>query len=366
MIKKLVIIGIFLIFLGASILPATIAITEPINSPTRKIWYVDDDDVDYPGADFDNIQDAVDAAILGDEIRVYKGYYTENVVVDKKLTITGGFNGTTTIDGSGTGDVVRLTAAAPNTKIEKFTITNSGNVIDKKSYDAGIHVLSGLNVITDNNISDNLGDGIFLTNSAGNTISENLISNNGIDGIGLSSIAAGANTISSNDILDNANDGIYIIQGHSSIIQGNIISGNNIGIHLKRSRLNRIEENFIGNSVGDSGYGLFFEFFCLANTLTSNNISGSESHGIFMKFQCDANTFTLNNFMDNDEEKSLFYNPHVSFLSCFLNGWRENYWDDYEPLIPNWWYIMWGRWGFIPFPNFDLYPVAEPHPWPPA
>jgi pectin methylesterase-like acyl-CoA thioesterase len=52
-----------------------------------KTWYVDDDKQDYPDADFTRIQDAVDAASAGDTIIVRDGTYTENVDVNKRLTI---------------------------------------------------------------------------------------------------------------------------------------------------------------------------------------------------------------------------------------------------------------------------------------
>ncbi|MBT9159204.1 MAG: hypothetical protein DDT26_00456 [Dehalococcoidia bacterium] len=52
-----------------------------------RTWQVDDDGQDYPNADFTRIQDAVDAASTGDSILVYPGTYTENVDVNKSLTI---------------------------------------------------------------------------------------------------------------------------------------------------------------------------------------------------------------------------------------------------------------------------------------
>ena len=48
-------------------------------------WYVDDSG----GADFENIQDAVDAAEDGDTIRVWEGVYEEELVIDKRLTLIG-------------------------------------------------------------------------------------------------------------------------------------------------------------------------------------------------------------------------------------------------------------------------------------
>jgi len=362
--KIFVVVGIVALFFGACVIPAIPAENMQKTSDVTlmaKIWYVDDDGNDYSNPDYNKIQDAIDAATGGDEIRVYAGFYAENIEVNKKLDLIGGWNGTSTIDGGGSGNVVKITGT--NVKIEKFTIQNSGDYEEGKEYDAGLHVSSGLNKIIDNYIIDNLGDGIYLSNSAGNEISGNYIANNAYDGIGLFSIISGGNTISENTIEDNGYNGIYIFKGHSNFIRENTISGNkDNGIHLQRSRLNTIEKNFIGNS---DNYGIYFEFLCIANSINRNNISGNANHGLFFKFQCDGNTITLNNFMNNDDEKSLFHTAHVDFLSCFLNGWRENYWDDYEPLIPNWLYLIWGRWGFIPWPNFDLYPMIDPYDWPP-
>lgn len=364
--KIFVVMGIVVLFLGACVIPAIPAVNIQKNLATtgkQNILNVDDDGNEHTTADFNKIQDAIDNANSGDEIRVYAGNYAENVVVDKRLDIIGGWNGTSTIDGGGNGNVVKIISAANNVKIEKFTIKNSGNYNVGKVFDAGIHVLSSLNIITGNTISDNLGDGIYLSKSAGNEISNNVIINNSFDGIGLFSIISGGNTISENTIQDNGKDGISMLQGHSNLIRKNNITGNKeSGVHLKRSRLNKIEKNYIGNS---DIHGIYFEFLCIGNSITLNNISVNADKGILFKFQCDLNTIILNNFFKNDGNRSIFQTSHVSFLSCFLNGWRENYWDDYNPIIPNWWYLIWGRWGFVPWPNFDLYPVSTPYPWPP-
>ena len=54
-----------------------------VGTASARIWYVDDGG----GADFTRIQDAIIAASAGDTIIVRDGNYTENVDVDKRLTI---------------------------------------------------------------------------------------------------------------------------------------------------------------------------------------------------------------------------------------------------------------------------------------
>ena len=88
--KILIIIGIVILFFGVSVIPSISAVNKQKTldvSTMRKIWYVDDDGNDYPNPDFYKIQDAIDNASGGDEIRVYAGYYPENVVVNKNLDL---------------------------------------------------------------------------------------------------------------------------------------------------------------------------------------------------------------------------------------------------------------------------------------
>ena len=58
--------------------------------------------------DYIKIQDAIDNATDGDELRVYEGTYFENVVVNKTLSLVGNGSEETTIDGGGEGNVVEI------------------------------------------------------------------------------------------------------------------------------------------------------------------------------------------------------------------------------------------------------------------
>ncbi len=64
---------------------------------------------------------AVNAAAAGDTITVASGTYTENVLINKSLTLSGSG---AVIDGNGAGVVVVITAN--NVTLEGFTIQHSG------------------------------------------------------------------------------------------------------------------------------------------------------------------------------------------------------------------------------------------------
>jgi parallel beta-helix repeat protein len=168
------------------------------------------------GAEFTSIKDAVDWSLGGDTIRVESGTYTENIKLDKKLTLigvnTGG--GTPVIAPSKSGNVVEV--LADGCTIQGFTIQNSAT-------GSGVRVTSGSNSIRHNTIKNN-AEGITLVSSDKNTLSNNVITGNNRAGITLESASG-------------------------NLIDENTVQGNTLGISLDvNSRGNTISRNMFDNT----------------------------------------------------------------------------------------------------------------------
>jgi PKD repeat protein len=136
--------------------------TDYINAEGQTL-YVNNDG----GTDYINIQDAINATNFGDTVYVYSGYYLENLIIDKNITLIGEDKINTTIDGNGK-DVVRI--FADNIELSKFTIKNGKNGININE--------STKNLITEITLTDN-ECGIYIDNkSSNNTIYNNNFINN--------------------------------------------------------------------------------------------------------------------------------------------------------------------------------------------
>jgi parallel beta-helix repeat protein len=127
------------------------------------------------GADYSQIQQAIDNSSQGDIIEVQSGVYRENVHVYKTLTLQGidSGKGLPVVDAGGSGSVISITSNG--TIVEGFNITGSGGC---GCGNAGIKVDSSNNIVQGNIIYKNKY-GIYI--QSGN---EN-------------------NTFLSNDLLDN-------------------------------------------------------------------------------------------------------------------------------------------------------------------
>ncbi len=180
--KKYFVIGIIILFVGASVIPS---ISGNIVKMNNNIWskpsnffdsetiYVDNDS-ECPGDGtlgwpYCRIQYAIDSVNEDDvEIRVGSGTYYENIVIDKDniqlmwngSDIIGNDTGKPIIDGNNTDDVVNITA--DRVKISKFIIRNSSD------NGAGIKLLSSENTHIFKNIIENNNVGIKVMKDINN------------------------------------------------------------------------------------------------------------------------------------------------------------------------------------------------------
>ncbi|UCE37856.1 MAG: right-handed parallel beta-helix repeat-containing protein [Thermoplasmata archaeon] len=255
-----------------------VEITSPVRGTTI---YVDDVPGSGPGNPAENyttIQDAINAASPGSTVFVYNGTYFENIVVDRTLNLTGEDKNSTIIDGSGSGDVVTITADWVN--MTGFTVTGGGGGMSN----GGI-VLSNVDncSVVDNYVTGNGRDGIRVINTVDSTIESNLIEGNVDEGIhvqgsfrnniidntifnhhgggmggsadGILVYQSGENTVDSNNITDN-DYGIDVLESDMNILTGNIISDNYFGIYLSSSNAN----NLTFNSMVNNGVFIFGNF----------------------------------------------------------------------------------------------------------
>lgn len=235
--------------------------------------YVDDSG----GADYTDIQDAIDAASEGDTIYVYAGTYNSIEINGGELnqiTLVGENKDNTIINGGGSGHVVR----AYETQV-------SGNTIE-------IHI-----------------SGFTITNAGGN----------GFDCISLS-YAENCTIISNKIINGDVGEGIQIDHGSEIIIQDNSISNcQGSGISLTISNNNIIENNLIQNNQK----GIQLSSTSNNNVISNNTISSNSQYGTYL-IQSINNIFYRNDFTNNDQ------NAQDSLANNWYYGTIGNYWDDYN------------------------------------
>jgi PGF-pre-PGF domain-containing protein len=322
-----------------------------VGDASAKTWYVDDDG----GSDFIRIQDAITKANESETIIVRDGTYTENIDVNKRLTIQSeNGSASTTVQATDTSDhVFEITADYVN--ISGFTVKNSTclycagislNDVDHcnisynnaSNNNRGIHSSSSnFNVIANNTIVDN-GNGIFLNNSRYNIVRNNIALNNsyGIyllqssrsiieNNIALNNYGGGSsggiilyfsnnNTVDNNNASNNSYNGIYLSSSINNIIGNNIASNNSYGIYLAQSTKNIIENNTALNNYGGGGCGGIILYSSNNNTVDNNNASNNYYNGIYLGS-------SINNTIGNNIASN---NTYGIYLWSSLNNTIEN------------------------------------------
>jgi parallel beta-helix repeat protein len=184
------------------------------------------------------IQAAIDAASVGDTIRVWAGTYKENLIINKTVTIIGNGTTNTTIDGGGSGDVVQITTDWVN--ISGFKITNGGSW----QQDAGLELnyVENCNIIN-TSILSNKYYGIYVYYSNNNLI--NNINSSLNDRFGIFIYYSNNNSITNNNLMNNNPIGIYLYNSINCSIKNNIMTDN--GIFINGIILEHWNSHFISN-----------------------------------------------------------------------------------------------------------------------
>ena len=275
----------------------------------------------YVPDDYATIQEAVGNAAPGDTVVVRDGVYTENVEVDKPLTLTS--------ENGSENCVVRAAdryddvfyVAADRVNISGFTI--KGGLY-------GIHLEHAENCyITNNNVSENCYGGIYLNYSSNNAVCGNAVSEN-YYGIYLN--------YSSNNTRARLTTGamffgIYLNYSSNNAVCGNNVSENWCGICLWESSGNVISGN---NVSGNGECGI-----CLGgsnnNTVCGNTVSGNGDYGICLD-DSSGNLIYLNNFIDNADNVYSYDSTNVwnttapvtyTYGGRIYTNYLGNYWSDY-------------------------------------
>jgi parallel beta-helix repeat protein len=261
-------------------------------------------------SEFPTIQEAIDAAGIGDTVLVAEGHYYERVsFLGKAITVASDFifdNETTTIEStiidadtsvfgkSDTGSVVVFVSGEESTSVIKgFTIQNGiGTVgpLDNRS-GGGIYCFNSSPTISHNIIWNNFANqgGGICCDSSGSIIENNVITDDSAYlGGGIrcwySSPLIIGNTIRRNSAFDGG--AISCDQFSSPAVTNNVIIGNFAdyggGIVCGRDCAPAISRNTItGNSASLVGGGIFLDynsFPTIANNIISNTLDGEGIH----------------------------------------------------------------------------------------
>ena len=282
-VKKGLVIGIIILFVGAGITQATLANSNLIKEFTgnKSRGY---------------IQDLINNASIGDTINIPSGTYYESIKINKTINLVGAGKDTTTLMPSSIyRDIVEISADWVN--ISGFTIRKSGQSL------YGIEILSDHNTVRENNISENyhIGMGIF----------------------------GSYNKIIDNEIYANDVEGIKIQENSDNTIEGNTISYNPVGLNFLESTNNIVD----GNTISNNDYGIEFDYDSEINTISGNTIRANQEFGINLYSEntnLNGNTITNNNCgiklesSNNDIVSNTFLNDGIFIDSPFSNNIIDN------------------------------------------
>ncbi len=330
----------------------------------------------YVPDDYKTIQDAVNATSSGNTIIVRDGVYTENIDVNKRLTIRSENGPANCIVQAVNPDDHVFEVTADYVDISGFTVkdaTGSGTFLSErwtcsltagcrkyyvevKVKAAGIRLKADYCNISNNKYTSNNWAGIRLFSSSNNRIISNTANSNGYHGILLQSSSNNMllnNTISSNSgvgiFLHNSSNnneirkntalddliGLYLnFSSNNKIINNSVYSNRMEGIRLESSSNNILTDN-IANS--NDYHGIILLSSSNYNAVKNNNVNFNNNYGIYLE-SSSKNKIYFNNFINNTDSVYSFWSTNVwnttspiayTYKGSKYTNYLGNYWSDY-------------------------------------
>jgi len=307
--------------------------------------------------DYSSIQTAIDHAFAGQTIYVKTGIYTEQyITVNKPLSLIGENPNNTILVGINYEKysppyVIQI--SADNVKVSGFTIMN-GSLGGIRVETIGSNTQPSGCVIYGNNIVNNNNDGVSTYDGKALTISDNNISNNSGYGIYDSSSQS---VISNNYIAENGVFGIIVDSSSGVSVNHNIIerngneqsSGEQGGIVLRWFGNFDVYTNNITDNIGD---GVQFSEGCSNSIVHNNNIENNKVGIDLFNFAITNNSENIGIGLDNKVYENNLSNYQNAFIQTSFaygnistityaigngtdvvswdNGSIGNYWSDYN------------------------------------
>jgi parallel beta-helix repeat protein len=366
--KKILVVGIILLFLGSNI-PALAQTKESIH-PLSHILYVGGTG---PG-NYTKIQDAINDSSNGDHVFVYhdSSPYYECLKINQSIMLQGENRDSTIIYGLVNHSYWNnIEIYANNVEVRDLTINT--NVAEYVIYNFGRNaVFSNLKIhpIRDDN-SSSYATAIW-TGYTSNCLVQNCILSNCYEGVDIYDLGlfhffydVSHDNKVINSVISNCVIGIKS-EGRRNIIRNNTITHcSEVGIEVLGPRLNLL----IHNNISNCGEGIIItsdanSFISRHHTISLNKIQYCQL-GIYI-YGSALNRITKNDFLFNEKD--------AYFENCFRNHWESNYWGSplsqpksIEGLIID---ISWGGgyWPYhppehfsLPGKNYDRYPASTPN-----
>ena len=199
----------------------------------------------------------------------------------------------------------------------------NNTILNNNHYGIRLHE-SNNNIIEGDTVSNNYSYGISLYHSSYNTIEANTILNNGSNGVTINSYPSSNNNIFDNNISNNIGCGIFIyfFSKHSTIT-GNTISNNNVGIYLwDNCDYSTISTN---NVYCNSNEGILI-YGSDGNIVTNNSVWYNSENGIKVTKYSQSNQIYHNDIINN-AQNALDLSASTSYDDGYPSG--GNYWSDY-------------------------------------